>query len=93
MLVKLAIHLHLAKEKLLVCAHQYRNLYLILTLTSLFLFQVVSFHSVAFVLGLNPCCCNNDSYSFTLSGVMILNVASQLNFQNNCISPSLCLQT
>lgn len=34
------------------------------SLTSLFLFQVVFFHSVTFVFGLNPCCYSDNSFTF-----------------------------
>lgn len=37
-------------------------------LTSLSLSLVVSFHSVALVLGLDPCCCNRDSFALSCSG-------------------------
>lgn len=36
-------------------------------LTSLSLSLVVSFHSVALVLGLDPCCCNRDSFELGCS--------------------------
>lgn len=60
-------------------------------LTSFSLLLEVPFHPVAFVLGLNPCCCNRNS--FTPIDELLKSTLAPQTVLHNTVSPSLCLQT